>query len=90
MFSEELVLLWSETGEGVLHEYRKDGLLVMEAKYEEVLMERIEVSRIADTKTVQAMKTKRDKDAQSLQNLQTPAVQAEVPCCCAGCFSFDF
>ncbi len=83
----EPIWLWSGTGEGALRKRCRDGLLKVEADLQGGFMQRIETSRIEDKKTGQPQS--------KLQEVETKAPQVygsrvEVPCCCPGCFSFDF
>ena len=87
MIFMEPIRLWSKTDERALHKRGDDGLLVEKSVSLRGPMERIETSRIEDKKTSQPQN--------KLQVVETKAPQAygsriEVPCCCPGCFSFDF
>jgi hypothetical protein len=50
-------------------------------------MERIETSQIEDQKTSQQKNKLQETET---RNAQGHGSRVEVPCCCPGCFSFDF
>ena len=83
----EPIRLWSGMDEGALRKRCHDGLLKVRADLEGGFMQRIETSKIEDKKTSQPHN--------KLQDVETKTPQAngsrvEIPCCCPGCFSFNF
>ena len=87
MMVTEPIRLWSGTDEGALRAEFDDGLLVRKADSKGGLMERMETSSFEDRKTSQQ---KNKLPEVETKNVQEYGSRVEVPCCCPGCFSFDF
>jgi hypothetical protein len=86
----EPIRLWSGTDEGALRERCDTGLLVMEADIPGGLMERMEFSNIEEQNASQQKNKLQEVETEMPTNAQGYGSRVEVPCCCPGCFSFDF
>ncbi len=53
-------------------------------------MEYMEMTRTETTKAAQSKSASPEIEAQATQSHQGHGASGEVPCCCPGCFSFDF
>lgn len=53
-------------------------------------MKRMDAKHNENTQVVLTPQVSKESKAQPAQNAQASAVAKDLPCCCPGCFSFDF